>query len=98
MSSVEPALVAVLSLSVVLAIRVVGLILVIALLTIPPSIAERFSRSLSGMMVLSTLLGVAFSLSGLQLAYTFNLTAGAAIILVAASAYMLVTVFPRRRS
>ena len=50
------------------------------------------------MMVLSTLLGVAFSLSGLQLAYTFNLTAGAAIILVAASAYLLVTVFPRRRS
>ena len=92
------ALVVVLSLSVVLAIRVVGLILVIALLTIPPSIAERFSRSLSGMMVLSTLLGVALSLSGLQLAYTFNLTAGAAIILVAASAYLLVTVFPRRRS
>jgi len=92
------ALVVVLSLSGVLAIRVVGLILVIALLTIPPSIAERFSRSLSGMMILSTLLGVAFSLSGLQIAYTFNLTAGAAIILVAASAYMLVTVFPRRRS
>ena len=90
------ALVVILSLSVVLAIRVVGLILVIALLTIPPSIAERFSRSLSGMMILSTALGVAFSLAGLQLSYAFNLTAGATIILVAALAYLLVTLFPRR--
>ncbi len=51
--------------SIVIIIRVVGLILVIALLTIPPYIAEKYSRSLAQMMVFSTLLAVVFNLSGL---------------------------------
>lgn len=77
--------------SVVIIIRVVGLILVIALLTIPPYIAEKYSRSLAMMMVLSTALAVIFNISGLWLAYTFNLTSGAAIILVAAAGFFLST-------
>jgi zinc transport system permease protein len=75
--------------SIVLIIRVVGLILVIALLTIPPSIAEKYSRSLFSMMILSTLLAVVFNFCGLWLAYTFNLTSGAAIILVATAGFLV---------
>jgi len=71
------------ALSIVMIIQVVGLILVIALLTIPPYIAEKYTRSLSGMMVLSSILGVCFTLSGLWLSYVFDLTSGATIILVA---------------
>jgi zinc transport system permease protein len=71
------------ALTVVIIIRVVGLILVIALLTIPPYIAEKFTRSLGEMMVVSSLLGVCFTVSGLWLSYHFNLTSGAAIISVA---------------
>lgn len=82
------ALIVLTSLSIVLVIRMVGLILVIALLSIPPYMAERYCRSLAGMMVLSSLLSLAFSLSGLFLAYRFNLTSGAAIIIVAAAAYL----------
>ncbi len=75
--------------SIVVIIRVVGLILVIALLTIPPFIAEKYSRSLRMMMVLATLFAMIFNLAGLWLAYTFDLTSGAAIILVATSGFFI---------
>jgi zinc transport system permease protein len=81
------------SVSIVIIIRVVGLILVIALLTIPPYIAEKYTRSLVQMMVLSTLMSVVFNLSGLWLAYTYDLTSGAVIILVAAAAFFISMVF-----
>ena len=82
-------MVAMLALAVVLMIRVVGLILVIALLSIAPLIAARFARSLARMMVWSSVLNMAFTLCGLVLAYYFNLTAGACIILVAGVCYFL---------
>jgi zinc transport system permease protein len=75
--------------SIVIIIRVVGLILVIALITIPPYIAEKYSRSLAQMMMFSTLLAILFNLSGLWLAYTYNLTSGATIILVAAAVFFI---------
>jgi len=75
--------------SIVIIIRVVGLILVIALLTIPPFIAEKYSNSLFMMMVLSTLFAMIFNLTGLWLAYTFNLTSGATIILVATGGFFI---------
>ncbi len=71
------------ALSIVMIIRVVGLILVIALLTIPPFIAEKYTRSLGQMMVLASVLGACFTISGLWLSYAFDLTSGATIILVA---------------
>jgi zinc transport system permease protein len=77
------------SLSVIGIIRVVGLILVIALLTIPPYIAEKYTFSLSKMMVLSSLLGILFTLVGLYLSYHFNLASGATIIMVAGVAFFL---------
>jgi zinc transport system permease protein len=75
------------SLSVIVIIRVVGLILVIALLTIPPYIAERYTVSLSRMMILSSLLGILFTLAGLYLSYQFNIASGATIIMVAGIAF-----------
>jgi zinc transport system permease protein len=75
------------ALSVVVLLRVAGLILVLALLTIPPSVAEGFSPSLGRMMVLSCLLSAAFALAGLALSYWLNLASSAAIIVVGAAAY-----------
>ena len=77
------------AISIVIIIRVVGLILVIALLTIPPFIAEKYSRSLLMMMALSTIFAMIFNLTGLWLAYTFNLTSGATIILVATGGFFI---------
>jgi zinc transport system permease protein len=75
------------SLSVVLLIRVVGLILVIALFTIPASIAEMFTKNVKRMMVIASFLGIVFTLCGLLLSYYLNFTSGATIILVAAVTY-----------
>ena len=76
-------LIIMIALCVVMVIRVVGLILVIALLTIPPYISERFSGSLAGMMFLSVILNVVFIVAGLWLSYELDLTTGAVIIMVA---------------
>lgn len=77
------------ALTVVMIIRVVGLILVIALLTIPPFIAEKITGSLRAMMVLSSILSCLFTITGLWLSYLFNLTSGATIILVAAAGFFM---------
>lgn len=75
--------------SVVIAIQVVGLILVIALLTIPPHMAEHRARSLPGMMALSMLWSLFFCVAGLMISWWLDLTAGACIIGVATAAYIL---------
>jgi len=82
-------LLAMISLSVITIIRVVGLILVIALLTIPPYISEKYTTSLGKMMALSSLLGIIFTMAGLWLSYHYNLTSGATIIMVAGFAFFL---------
>lgn len=83
------ALLGLISLSVVMIIRVVGLILVIALLTIPPFIAEKYTSSLGKMMVLASLLSMVFTLAGLWVSYQFNLASGATIIMVAGVGFFL---------
>ena len=90
-------LMAMIALSVVMIIRVVGLILVIALLTIPPYIAEKYSRSLLNMMLLSVALSIAFTLTGIWLSYIFNLTSGATIIMVGGMGFFLSAVVDRLR-
>ena len=82
-------LIGMIALSIVMIIRVVGLILVIALLTIPPYIAEKYAQSLRMMMLISTLLCCIFTMTGLWLSYIFNLTSGATIIMVAVSAFFI---------
>ncbi|MCP4370923.1 MAG: metal ABC transporter permease [Deltaproteobacteria bacterium] len=82
-------LIGMIALSIVMIIRVVGLILVIALLTIPPYIAEQYSRSLRMMMLISILLCCMFTMAGLWLSYIFNLTSGATIIMTAAAAFFI---------
>ncbi len=86
------------ALTVVMLMRVVGLILVIAMLTIPPAISGRMVRRIVPMMALSALLGVVFTTVGLWLSYAWNLTSGASIILVAGAGYLLSLLGPRRRA
>jgi zinc transport system permease protein len=81
-------LIGMIALSVVM-VKVGGLILIIALLTIPPFIAEKYTQSLLQMMLLSALLSIIFSLVGLWFSYKLNLTSGATIIMVAAAVFFL---------
>jgi len=77
------------ALTVVVLIRVVGIILVIALLTIPAALARQFTHSLKKMMLLSILAGAVFTFSGLWLSYLLDLASGATIILVAGIALFI---------
>jgi zinc transport system permease protein len=78
------------ALCVVAAIRVVGLILVIALLTIPTYLAESFSNRLSTMMCISALLATTFTLCGLMISYFYDISSGASIILTAIMGLLMI--------
>ncbi len=82
-------LIGMLAVAIVLVIQVVGLILVIALLTIPPLIMEKYAKSLFQMMIGSSLAGALFTIIGLWLSYTCDLTSGASIIMVSGIAYFI---------
>ncbi len=77
------------ALTVVVLIQTVGLILVIALITLPAAIAELFSRSPARMIVLAVILSTAFSLAGIAFSFSTNLPTGASIILVTGTVYLL---------
>lgn len=77
------------ALTVVVMIRAVGIILVIALLTIPSATAALFTRSMTGMMVLSMVLSAIFTMGGLFISYIFDLPSGATIILLSALGFLL---------
>lgn len=77
------------ALSIVILIQVVGIILVIALITIPVAVAGELSKSFKGIMALSTLLGTIFCLSGLFASYFFELPSGAAIVMIGTMALIL---------
>lgn len=86
------------ALSVVVLIRVVGVILVIALLTLPGATAREFSRSIGTMMAFSIGFATACSIGGLFLSYMLDVPSGATIILLAAAGYGLTLIRVRLRS
>ena len=77
------------ALTVVLLVQVVGLILVIALLTLPAAIAGHYVHTMGRMMLLASLLGMIFSSIGIWLSFLLDVPTGAVIILVAGSGYLL---------
>lgn len=77
------------ALTIVMMMRVVGLIMVIALLTMPAATSAQFVRDMKKMMVVASVLGMIFTTVGLGLSYFLNLTSGATIILVAGAVYLL---------
>jgi zinc transport system permease protein len=85
------------ALTVVLLVRVVGIVLVIALLTLPPAVAGYFSRQLWQMMLLAVLFCAIVVGAGIAISYPVDLPSGPVIILLAGSAYLLVTIAGRIR-
>ena len=82
------ALVAMIGLAVVMLMRVVGLIMIIALLTVPAAIGTLFLKHMKQIMWLAIALSLIFTIAGLLLSYFFNLTSGATIILIAGISYL----------
>jgi zinc transport system permease protein len=85
------------ALTVVLLIRIVGIILIIALLTIPAATARRFTSNLKKMMILAVILGIGFTFGGLWLSYAVDLPSGATIILVSGGVFLVSLGFLRLR-
>lgn len=75
--------------SIVILIKVVGIILVIALLTIPPAISKLYTYNLRNIMILSIIFGIIFSVLGLIISYNYNIPSGATIILISVVGYLI---------
>ncbi len=73
-------LITLIALTIVLNIRVAGIILVISLLTIPQTIANIFSKNFKTIIFLSIAIGFVGSMMGLILSYFLNIPSGASII------------------
>ncbi len=75
--------------TVVLLVSVVGVVLVVALLTIPAAMAGQHVRSLAGMMILASILTLFFVTAGIVLSFFADWPVGPTIILFAGVAYLL---------
>jgi zinc transport system permease protein len=86
-------LLSMLSLAVVLLMRVTGLVLLVAFLSIPGALAVRWSRSMGRATWLAIGLSLVFGLAGLGLSWVFDLSTGACIIAVAGTTYLVATLW-----
>ncbi len=77
------------ALTVVLLLKVVGVVLVIALLTLPPTIAGLFTNRMKRMMGLAVLVGLVVTTLGSTLSWQYNVPSGPMIVVVAVSALLL---------
>lgn len=86
---VQYGLLLLIALTVVMALQVMGIVLVLAMLVAPAATAQLLTRRLPSMMVVGAAVGVASSIIGLYAAWYADVSASAAIVLTAASAFAL---------
>jgi zinc transport system permease protein len=89
------------ALTVTIAMRVVGLLLVSALMIVPVAVAQLVAGSFARTMALASAIGVAVSVVGLSITYWEDVPPGATIVLLAIALYAMAAVtrplFTRRR-
>ena len=81
------------ALTIVLNIKVVGIILVISLLTIPQSIANLFTNDFKNIIMISIVIGLIGAFLGLLISYKINIPSGASIIFSLVIIFILAKVF-----
>jgi zinc transport system permease protein len=87
------ALLAVTAVAIVLLQTFVGIVMVIAMLTLPAGCSSAVSRSLGGMMILSGVFSALFSICGLAAGWVFDLPVGAMTVIVAGTAFLGISAF-----
>ncbi len=90
-------LLSLMALTVVLSIKVVGIILVSALIVIPAAAAYQWTEDFRRMMVLAVLIGDVSAVVGLYLSYRLDTASGATMVLTATAVFILSTLFSPRR-
>jgi ABC-type Mn2+/Zn2+ transport system permease subunit len=93
--AMDAVLIVVLALTVVAGVRVVGVLLVEALLVVPAATAALWTLDFRRQVALSMGLGATSAVAGLWLSFAYDLAAGAAIVLVAVSAFFASWAFRR---
>jgi zinc transport system permease protein len=85
------------ALTIVVSIKLVGIILVSALLVIPGAIGLQLSRNYRGVLVISLGAGLASVAAGLFLSFNYDVASGATIVLVLFAFFLIgVALSPRR--
>ena len=77
------------ALTVVLNIRVVGIILILSLLTIPQAAANLFTKDFRKMIILSSIFAFISTITGLIVSYFLNIPSGATIIFILVIAFTI---------
>ena len=88
-------LLSLIALSVVVMIRVIGIVLVIAMLTIPAVMSGQMCHNLKTMMILSVILSALLTTYGLWLSYVLDLPSGATIVLASILTYAIFSLIRR---
>lgn len=83
--------------TIVISIRVVGIVLLISLLTMPAVIANQLTRSFGRMMAGASVVAVIGTLIGLYASYLLDIPSGAATIFVLTVALIIVKLLPLRK-
>lgn len=87
----------VLSVSIVISIKIVGIILISALLVIPGATAQLLTKNLYPMIATSCGVAVLSTVLGLLLSYEFDIAPGGSIVLTATALFLTALFFKRRR-
>jgi ABC-type Mn2+/Zn2+ transport system permease subunit len=91
-------LISLVALTVVISMKVVGTVLVSALLVTPAAAAYQLTENFRRMMAWAVVLGLASTIGGLLLSYRLNTASGATIVLLSTSIFLLAALIsPRRR-
>ncbi len=86
-------LISLVAITIVLSIKVAGIILVISLLTIPQTIANLYTPNFKQIMFLSVLIAFIGAFAGLMLSYSLNIPSGASIIMSLVLAFIIAKLF-----
>ena len=82
------------SLTIVMSVRAIGIILILALFTIPALIAEKFTKKFYSMMILSGILAFIFMSSGIVISYYYDLSPTPTIVIISAI-FLIFSLFKR---
>jgi len=97
-AAIEVMLMVMLSVTILVTMRVIGTLLISALLVIPAATARMITNSFSRMLMLSPMIGAVCCLVGMNLSYHLDTSAGATIILVAAAVFTATYLLAGRRA
>jgi zinc transport system permease protein len=90
-------LLAITAIAIVLLQTFVGIVMVIAMLSLPAGCSGAFAKSLAGMMLAGAVFSAAFSLCGLVAGWIFDLPVGATTVIIAGVVFLCISALRARR-